>query len=53
LIVRVEVTGTPFTGGLGGLKEHTGGIVTSGVMEAHDKVTPVTVCPPICAVGLE
>jgi hypothetical protein len=40
LIVRIEVTGSPFTGGLGGLKEHTGGFVTSGVMETQDNVTP-------------
>ena len=52
LMVRVEVTAVPFTVGLGGLKEQNGGIVTSGVIEAHDKVIPVIVFPPICWVGL-
>ena len=40
LIVMVEVTGAPFTGTTDGLKEHTGGIVTSGVIELHESVTP-------------
>ena len=44
LMVTVEVTGTPLTGRLvipdGYENEHTGGMVTSGVMVAQDRVTP-------------
>ena len=40
VIVIVEVTGVPFTGTGCGLNEHTGGSVTSGVIDAHDSVTP-------------
>src|SRR3974390_1754249 len=40
-MVRVEVTGArPVIIGCGGLKEHTGGIVTSGVIEAQLSQTP-------------
>jgi len=53
LIVRVEVmTAVPFKGGLGGLNEHTGGKVTSGVIVVHDKVMPEIILPPTCRVGL-
>jgi hypothetical protein len=40
LIVRVDVTGVPVTTTVAGLNEHTGGIVTKGVIVAHDSVTP-------------
>ncbi len=44
LIVSVEVAAGPFSGKLfrpvGYEKEHTGAIVTSGVIEAHASVTP-------------
>src|ERR1019366_209992 len=39
-IVRIEVATGPVTGTLGWLNEHTGGIVTKGVIELHDSVTP-------------
>src|SRR5258708_26118245 len=41
----VEVS--TFTPTVGGLNEHTGGIVTSGVIEAHDNVTSVPTYPLI------
>jgi hypothetical protein len=43
----VDVAGVPFTGTVGRLNEHTGGIVTSGVIEAHDNVTPVVLIYPL------
>jgi hypothetical protein len=39
LIVMVAVVTVPFTGTGCGLNEHTGGSVTSGVIEEHDNVT--------------
>src|SRR6266567_1238361 len=36
----VEETGVPVTTTVGGLNEHTGGIVTKGVIEAQESVTP-------------
>ena len=52
LIVRVEVMAVPSKGGLGGLNEHTGGKLTSGVIEVHAKVIPEIIWLPICRVGL-
>ena len=40
LIVMVEGIGVPLTTTVGGLNEHTGGIVTKGVIEAQESVTP-------------
>ena len=40
LIVNVDVTTVPFTTKVGGLNEHTGGIVTNGVIVAQESVTP-------------
>ena len=40
LIVNVDVTTVPFTTNVGGLNEHTGGIVTNGVIVAQESVTP-------------
>jgi hypothetical protein len=40
LIVSVEVATVPVTTTFAGLKEQTGGMVTNGVIEAHDSVTP-------------
>src|SRR5690242_14348599 len=40
-MVIVDVAGVPLTGTGCGLKEHTGGSVTSGLIDAHDKVIPV------------
>src|SRR5207237_3563753 len=39
-MVSVDVTCVPFTTRVGGLNEHSGGIVTKGVIDAHDSVTP-------------
>jgi len=39
-MVSVELATCPFTTTFGGLNEHTGGIVTSGVIELHDSVIP-------------
>lgn len=40
LIEMFEVAGFPFTITVGGLNEHTGGIVTSGLMELQESVMP-------------
>ncbi len=40
LMVIVDVAGAPSTGTGCGLKEQTGGNVTSGLIEAHDNVIP-------------
>jgi len=40
LIEMVEVAVVPFTGTGLGLNEHIGGMVTNGVMDEHDRVTP-------------
>jgi hypothetical protein len=40
LIVKTDDTTCPLTGTIAGLKEQVGGIVTSGVMEAQESVTP-------------
>lgn len=45
LIVIVEVS--TFAPTVGGLNEHTGGIVTSGLIDAHDNVTSVPAYPLI------
>ena len=42
MIVIVAVAGAPFTCTAGGLKEHTGGIVTNGVIELHESVIPAS-----------
>src|ERR1700722_7213911 len=39
LIEITDVVAIPVTATTAGSKEHMGGIVTSGVMEAHDRVT--------------
>ena len=65
LIVIVEVATVPLTVTFGGLNEHTGGMVTSGVIVLHESVTPpgglayplialmlITPSPPLPAVTL-
>jgi len=46
-MVSVDVIGVPFTGIVVGLNEHTGGIVTRGVIVAHDSVTPTELLYPL------